>query len=199
VSREPSIRRRLRRAADRGIAPRSRAPSRPASSGGAIFPDLGQGVVGPTGPGGSLPVSSWVNAGDAANENGSESDTIDLSGARYCLTFAGFFAPIDNHTANSAKAGQAVPVKWRLTTADGTPVSDPGTFVSLSSQSAGVACAGMPVDAIEEYAGDSGLQYLGDGNWQFNWKTPKSYAGQCRTMTLTLSDGTTHTASFDFR
>jgi hypothetical protein len=37
------------------------------------------------------------------------------------------------------------------------------------------------------------------GNWQFNWKTQKSYAGQCRTMTLMLSDGTTHTASFTFR
>jgi hypothetical protein len=34
---------------------------------------------------------------------------------------------------------------------------------------------------------------------QFNWKTPKNYAGQCRTMTLNLSDGTTHTASFTFK
>jgi hypothetical protein len=51
----------------------SRFNREPASSGGAIFPDLGQGVLGPTGRGGSLPVSSWINAGDAANENGSES------------------------------------------------------------------------------------------------------------------------------
>jgi hypothetical protein len=58
---------------------------------------------------------------------------------------------------------------------------------------------GLPEDAIEDYSGASGLQYLGDGDWQFNWKTPKSYAGQCRTMTLTLSDGSTHTASFSFK
>ena len=94
---------------------------------------------------------------------------------------------------------RAIPIKWRLTTADGTAVSDPGSFVSVSSQSAGGACAGLPDDAIEEYAGSSGLQYQGDGNWQFNWKTPKTYSGQCRTMTLTLSDGTTHAACFLFR
>jgi len=31
-------------------------------------------------------------------------------------------------------------------------------------------------DAIETYAGSiaSGLQYLGNGIWQFNWKTPKT-------------------------
>jgi hypothetical protein len=177
----------------------SRWDREPASSGGAIFPNVDAGVLGPTGPGGGLPVSSWINAGDGANENGSESYTIDLSGAQYCLGFGGFFAPIDNDAVNSAKAGQTIPTKWRLTTADGTPVSDPASFVSLSSQSAGGECGGAPDDAIEDYSGNSGLQYLGDGNWQFNWKTPKSYAGQCRTMTLTLSDGTTHSASFMFR
>jgi hypothetical protein len=31
-----------------------------------------------------------------------------------------------------------------------------------------------------------------------HWKTPKGYAGQCRTMTLTLSDGSTHTGGFQF-
>ena len=58
--------------------------------------------------------------------------------------------------------------------------------------------AGQPADAIETYSGTSGLQYLGDGTWQFNWKTPKTCAGQCRTMTLTLSDGSTHEAAFMF-
>jgi hypothetical protein len=70
----------------------------------------------------------------------------------------------------------------------GNPVSDPASFASITSASAAGACAGLPSDAVEIYAGESGLQYLGDGYWQFNWKTPKSYAGQCRTMTLTLND-----------
>ncbi len=113
-------------------------------------------------------------------------------------TFTGLPAPIDNGFANGAKAGQAIPVRYRLTWPDGAPVSDPASFVSVTSQAGGGLCAGLPLDAIETYAGGSGLNYLGDGDWQFNWKTPKSYAGQCRTMTLKLSDGTTRTATFQF-
>jgi hypothetical protein len=46
--------------------------------------------------------------------------------------------------------------------------------------------------------GRSGLQYLGDGYYQFNWKTLKSYKGHCRTMTLSLGDGNEYTAEFQF-
>ena len=115
------------------------------------------------------------------------------------FAFTGFAAPIDNDTANTAKSGRTIPVGWHLELADGTPVSDPGSFTSLSSQAGSGACAGLPSDAIETYAGGSGLQYLGNGDWQFNWQTPKSYAGQCRTLILTLDDGSTHTAAFEFR
>jgi hypothetical protein len=59
-------------------------------------------------------------------------------------------------------------------------------------------CEAGPTDAVEDYAGESGLQYLGDGNSQFSWKTLKDYAGQCRMLTLELSDGTTLTADFKF-
>jgi hypothetical protein len=60
-----------------------------------------------------------------------------------------------------------------------------------------------PQDAIETYTGNSGLQYLGDGYWQFNWRTPRSYAGTCRVMSLNLADGPGtllgRTAKFQFR
>jgi hypothetical protein len=120
---------------------------------------------------------------------------------------SGFFQPIDNYAVNSAKAGQAIPVKWRLTDANGAGISDPASFRSVSSVMGNGVCGGYPTDLIEEYAaGSSGLQYLGDGYWQFNWKTPKNYAGQCRTMRLYLNDGTTSgpgaiykTASFQFK
>ena len=99
-----------------------------------------------------------------------------------------FSAPIDNPSVvNSAKAGQAIPVKWRLTDANGVGVSDPASFVSVTSSPSGT-CGGTLTDVIETYSGSSGLQYLGDGNWQFNWKTPKTYMGQCRTMFLNLAD-----------
>ena len=104
---------------------------------------------------------------------------------------SGFSQPVDMNAVNTAKAGQTVPVKWRLTS-NGAPVSDPASFVSATSSL--VSCAtGVPTDAIEEYtASASGLQYQGDGNWQYNWKTPKTYAGQCRTFTINLAGRPAH-------
>jgi hypothetical protein len=104
--------------------------------------------------------------------------------------FDGFFQPIDNDTVNIAKAGQAIPVKWRLVDFC-VPVSDPTSFEGLHSYN--VSCDSVteiPTDVIEEYAGNSGLQYQGDGNWQFNWKTSKTYANTCRAMYVEFSNGT---------
>ncbi len=88
--------------------------------------------------------------------------------------------------------------------ASGAPVSDTSSFVSITSSQ--VACSTLTggTDEVEEYAaGNSGLQYLGEGNWQFNWKTPKSYVWQCRVMRLNLADEagktSTRTANFQFR
>jgi hypothetical protein len=118
------------------------------------------------------------------------------------FTFYGFDRPIDNEpTVNNAKAGSAIPVKWQITDLDGTPISDPASFKSLTSY--GVSCGSFseaPTEEVEEYsAGASGLQYLGGGYWQFNWKTTKSYSGTCRVMVLSLGDGSEHTAYFKFK
>ncbi len=118
------------------------------------------------------------------------------------ILFSGFFSPVDNlPIVNSAKAGQAIPVKWRLTDANGVAISDPTSFRDLGSYMINCgSLTGDPTDAIEEYAaGASGLQYDGDGYWQFNWKTPKTYAGQCRTMVLALGDGSKYKADFKFK
>ena len=114
--------------------------------------------------------------------------------------FSGFRPPINPApTVNSAKAGQAVPVTWRITQVDGTPVSDPASFVSLTST--GEACGGGSSDAVEVYAtGTSGLRYLGNGEWQINWKTEKAWAGHCRQLKLQLADGfASRTAEFKFK
>ena len=116
--------------------------------------------------------------------------------------FEGFFSPIENTpTVNKANAGQAIPVKWRITDKNGQPISDPASFINITSYSVNCATfAGDPTNYVEEFAaGSSGLQYLGDGWWQFNWKTSKTYKGQCRTMKLTLDDKSEHTASFSFK
>ena len=116
--------------------------------------------------------------------------------------FFGFFAPVDNQPiVNNAKAGQAIPTKWRLLDSAGNAISSPSSFVSLDSYV--VPCGAwdtLPADIVPEVAaGGSGLQYLGDGNWQFNWKTPKQYANQCRLARVTLSDGSVHDFNVKFK
>ena len=107
------------------------------------------------------------------------------------LVFSGFFSPIDLGMINTAKAGQTIPVKWRLTDGSGAPVSDPGSFTRMVTYS--VNCSGFsgtPTDVVEEYTSNSsGLQYTGDGYWQFNWKTPKTYANTCRAMYVEFTGG----------
>jgi hypothetical protein len=112
--------------------------------------------------------------------------------------FSGFASPVDGGgVVNVVKAGRAIPLKWRLTDAAGAPVTGL-TAASVTVQ--GLACsAATATDVIEEsYPGGSGLQDLGDGYYQVNWKTPSAYAGSCRTMRLDLGEGVVHTALFQF-
>jgi hypothetical protein len=116
--------------------------------------------------------------------------------------FEGFFAPLDNPpTVNTVKAGSAVPVKWRLTSAGAAPVSDPNSFVGLFSYQVSCGTTDGLEAPIEPVApGGSGLQYLDNGNWQINWKTLPNYPrGSCRVVELRLNDGTSHYADFKFK
>lgn len=136
----------------------------------------------------SFTVDAEDNAGNTA------SATVSYS---VRAGFAGFQQPIDNSALNVAKAGKAVPVKWRIVDADGTPVTSWPT-ATLTATSLSCSLGSSP-DQIEEYApGASGLQNLGDGYYQFNWATPKSYANSCKTLHLALGDGADHTAEFQF-
>lgn len=112
--------------------------------------------------------------------------------------FGGFENPVnEDGVLNVVKAGRSVPLKWRLTDASGAPVLGLTTaHVTVTSLS---CSAGVSDDLVEETtAGGSGLQNLGDGWYQLNWKTPTSYAGSCKTMRLDLGEGLVHTALFKF-
>lgn len=144
--------------------------------------------------------SFGVTATDQAGNTARASNAYSIVAPGY--SFGGFFSPVDNlPTANTVKAGRVVPVKWSLLDANGGYVSDSRTFKSLGSQQ--VACSsGLPSDAIEESytAGNSGLSYDATTNqFQYNWKTVKSWAGTCRVMRLELSDGTRREALFRFQ
>ncbi len=73
-----------------------------------------------------------------------------------------------------------------------------------SPRSAAIACpaAGDPVTSLSEAtvtAGNSDLSYdAATGLYTYVWKTSKTWAGSCRRFTLTLGDGTAHTADFQF-
>jgi len=117
----------------------------------------------------------------------------------YSVVYAwsGFAAPVNTgDVVNTVKAGSAVPVKFSLAGDQGTAVLAAGS----PSVSFG-ACSSDPTDAIEQTvtAGASSLQYdPTTDQYTYVWKTNKSWAGTCATFSLTLIDGTTHTAMFSF-
>jgi hypothetical protein len=135
------------------------------------------------------PNSACVHGTDALNNPGVD----NCQNFTVTYNFEGFFSPIDNTFLNIVKAGQAVPAKWRLTDALEAAISDPASFEGLYSYPIGCeSLQGNPTDWVEEVAsGNSGLQYNGDGYWQFNWKTSKAYAGTCRAMYVKFNSGTT--------
>jgi hypothetical protein len=110
-----------------------------------------------------------VNAADNAGNPNSATVTYNV-----LYNFSGFSSPVDiAPTLNIAKAGQTVPLKWRITDANGAPVTN---LSSVSVTVASLSCSlGTTTDALEEYAsGNSRLQNLGNGYYQFNWKTPRT-------------------------
>lgn len=125
----------------------------------------------------------------------------ERSGSPCGWTVTGFLPPVDmDKVLNVAQAGRVVPLMWRIVDGDGVPVSDPSSFVKIASRSWGCAMrTGTVEDGLEKYAAPSGMRYLGSGLWQFSWATSKTWAGQCRTVTLELSDGSTISADFKFR
>jgi uncharacterized repeat protein (TIGR01451 family) len=103
--------------------------------------------------------------------------------------FDGFYAPVDRpNTMNVSKAGQAIPLKWTLRDANGDPVTD---LVAVTIKTVATPCVqGNTTDPLEEYANStSGLLNLGDGRYQYNWKTPANYAGTCKSIALVFGSG----------
>ena len=136
--------------------------------------------------------------------SGGAADNYDFTYVNGTLTilyvFTGFYQPIDNlPTLNSANSGQAIPLKWRIIDANGQPVTN---LASVNVKATSFACPlGTTPDQLEEYvAGSSGLLNQGDGYYQFNWKTPKTYAQSCKTLKLDLGEGPgmERTALFQF-
>jgi hypothetical protein len=117
----------------------------------------------------------------------------------------GFFQPVDNSMWNSAKAGQSIPVKFSLGGNMGLDIF--GTWGSPAKsypKITAIACpsASISIDAIEEYAtstANNGLVYDATaGQYNYVWKTEKSWATKCFQFDLGLKDGSIHTFKVQF-
>jgi CSLREA domain-containing protein len=135
-----------------------------------------------------------------ANSSQSDQDGDGLGDACDPLSynFTGFFSPVDNSpTLNQVNAGRSIPVKFSLNGNQGLDI-----FLSGYPRSQQITCdAGVPVDGIEETTtANSGLTYdPASDQYNYVWKTQRSWAGTCRRFFLGLKDGSTHVADFKFR
>jgi hypothetical protein len=136
-----------------------------------------------------------VNSLDAAGNPAVASHAYNVQYA-----FSGFANPIATLPAlNKATAGRTVPVKYSLRDANGAVIPDLNSFASLASAPA--ACdTNVPTADAEETDGTGSTTIEFDsGQFVYHWKTQSAWAGTCRVLQLTLTDGTQHTVVFQFR
>jgi len=144
----------------------------------------------------SAPATYTVNV--QVTDNGGLT-AADSATVNVIYNFAGFFQPVDNLPAlNSVNAGRAIPVKFSLGGNKGLNI-----FATGYPQSMQIACdTGAAQDDIEQTvtAGGSSLSYsAGSDQYNYVWKTEKSWAGTCRQLVVKLIDGTSHQANFKFK
>ncbi len=110
---------------------------------------------------------TWT-ARDASTNTASCTQLVTLT-----YGFEGFFPPVTDGMA--AKAGRAIPIKWKLTDAAGRIIDDPAAVLSASFDAPG----GTYALSFEED------QYVLVANTSRDWRGT-------RTFTLQLNDGTVH-------
>lgn len=120
---------------------------------------------------------------------------IEVAGFR----FAGFFRPIENFPIlNLTKAGASVPVRFSLNGYQGMAI-----FAAGSPYSQDVVCEkGSATNGVEEpvVENGNGLSYdATTDQYQFVWRTEKSWQAACRNLILKFSDGTVREALFQFK
>ena len=112
--------------------------------------------------------------------------------------FTGFFSPLGPAgTLNVAKAGSAVPIKFSLGGNYGLNI-----FAAGSPSTQAVSCSGgssVSGAAAANTPGKGELSYdAKSGQYTYVMKTEKAWANTCRTLTVMLTDGTSHSADFRF-
>ena len=134
----------------------------------------------------------------AQAETSSTTTTTTTAEPEPSFVFSGFFPPVDNPpTVNRVKAGQGIPIKFSLNGDQGLDIFESGFPKSYM-----VECDGSNLDDVEETvtSGNSSLSYNPDSDqYTYVWKTDKSWSGTCRELIVKLTDGSEHTALFQFK
>jgi hypothetical protein len=152
-----------------------------------------------------LEEATAINDAGQIVAQGSDMNTGDVHvfvrspAAQASFNFTGFFSPIDSPPAkNSAKSGQAVPVKFSLHGNQGLDIFAPGYPASQSLDCATMAAIGAVVQI--NTAGGSGLQYsAASDQYTYVWKTDSSWSNSCRQLIVKLKAGSQHVANFQFK
>lgn len=113
--------------------------------------------------------------------------------------FTGFFPPVDQPAVavNKAKAGSAIPVKFKLGVDQGLAIFKDGFPKPVPYPCA----ANATTDPIESTvsASLSSLSYdAASGQYTYTWKTEKGWATKCLELRLGLNDGSDQYAKFQF-
>jgi hypothetical protein len=120
-----------------------------------------------------------------ATDNAGNTTTVSRS-YTVAYAFTGFLAPTASYPAPTpADAGQSVKVRFSLAGNQGLGVVSDGVWTSCDG--------GAPTHA----PGTVSYQSTQD-RYAYEVQTPKSWAGSCRDLVLTLADGTLHRARFQF-
>lgn len=117
---------------------------------------------------------------------------VQVDGADFALT--GFARPLAPYpTPARIKAGSAIPAKWRVTDVAGAPVEAGGSPESLTlSVTCGMTTTQVSLDP-------SGVSSLGDGWWQADIRTSKSWRDCRGSLVLKLFDESSITGVVSFR
>ena len=119
----------------------------------------------------------------------------------------GFKSPVTAPygTLNVRDAGSTVPLKFTIPGATGldvlasnSPFSRKVDCATLRVPSSGAFITPREYPIATELPGNSRLTTNGNGQYHYNWKTLVEWAGTCREVVVTRSDGVQHRAFFRF-
>jgi hypothetical protein len=163
----------------------------------------GTSLSGCTSPTAAIPDPCIVSRGFAADGSGDALVTVRTSHfstwslGRLTYALSGPFQPVDpSPTVNTAKAGAAVPVKFKLGGNRGLDVLATGY-----PKSASTTCGAAASDEVETTVSASASALTYDSvsqQYTYVWKTSTSQKG-CRDLVLRFRDGSTLRALFSLR